>query len=402
MWRRNISQDTRFELGCERSEEPIPLKDKRWNKVLVAITEDWFALSHFKPLLAALQRTANEVVLATRCATGKSELEDLGLKVRHVDYHRKSVNPLSQLATARQLEKIIEAEKPDVVHLVAMVPIVSGSIASWRQRPPRLVLHVTGLGHLFNSNSPHVQLARQVALAAVGRRLKQQPRWIFAENPDDLVDLSRYGIETGSRTTILGGAGVDPEEFPAMPPPNNSIVRAAFVGRLIRSKGLDVVVAAYDLLEERGVPLMIDLYGRHDAGNPEALSTETIESWSARPGINWHGQTNDVPSVWSRTDIALMPARTREGMPRSLLEAASCARPVVVTDVPGPRHFVEGGKQGILVPPDDPVSLADALQRLVENPELRKSMGAAARERLLENYTKEAVETAIEEAYARL
>lgn len=375
---------------------------RRWNKVLVVISEDWFAVSHFKPLLSALQRLAGDVVLVARCAEDRATLEALGVRVVHLDFHRKSLDPRNQLATAHMLEAILKEERPDVLHLVALLPIVTGCLASWRVHPQALVLHVTGLGHLFISSRLRARAVRFAVTQLIRYRLHHQPSWILAENPDDLIELRRYGIDATDRTTILGGAGIDPGEFPEMPQPNNAVPRAAYIGRLIRSKGIDVVIAAHDILARRGIELSIDLYGRHDLDNPEALNMEVIKEWARRPNVHWHGQTSDVPTVWRWTDIAIMPARTREGMPRALLEAASCGRPLVVSDVPGPRHFLTDGTEGLLVPPDDAPALADALQRLIEDPNLRQRMGSAARRRLVGAFTCTTVEAEIESAYARL
>jgi glycosyltransferase involved in cell wall biosynthesis len=171
---------------------------------------------------------------------------------------------------------------------------------------------------------------------------------------------------------------------------------------MIRPKGVDVLMAAFDRLAGRGEPLRLELCGRSDEGNPDAIAADVLAAWCELSGTRWHGHVADVREVWQRADIFVLPTRDREGMPRALLEAAACARPLVVTNVPGSRHFVRDGVEGFVVPPDDPVALADALQCLARDPELRKRMGEAARLRLLHGFTEAHVKQSLRAAYQSL
>ena len=177
---------------------------------------------------------------------------------------------------------------------------------------------------------------------------------------------------------------------------------AAFVGRMIRPKGIDVLMEALDRLKRRGVPLRLELYGGSDAGNPEALPVEDLKAWCANRNAQWFGHVSDVREIWRRADIFVLPARSREGMPRALLEAAASARPLIVTDVPGCRHFVRHGVEGFLVPPGNADALAVALERLARDPDLRKRMGEAARLRLLHGFTEAQVKQSLRAAYTSL
>jgi len=120
---------------------------------------------------------------------------------------------------------------------------------------------------------------------------------------------------------------------------------------------------------------------------------------NTRLGVAWHGPIEDVRDVWRNCEIAVVPTRTREGMPRVMLEAASCGRALIVTDVPGCRHFVRDGIEGFVVPPDDVEALAAAMDQLAQNPELRQMMGHAARERVLSGYTEQHVKVAVLNIY---
>jgi glycosyltransferase involved in cell wall biosynthesis len=168
---------------------------------------------------------------------------------------------------------------------------------------------------------------------------------------------------------------------------------------MIRPKGVDVLMDAANLLSRRGVPLAIELHGDTDDGNPEAVPAETLARWANGGDRRFMGFTKDVAAIWRHADIFVLPAPPREGMPRALLEAASCARAIVVTDVPGCRHFVRNGIEGLVVPPGDAAALADALETLASDRDLRERLGRAARERVLSGYTEAHVEAGIEQAY---
>jgi glycosyltransferase involved in cell wall biosynthesis len=167
-------------------------------------------------------------------------------------------------------------------------------------------------------------------------------------------------------------------------------------------KGVDVLMAAHQLLSARGNPVQLSLYGDADPLTHRAISRETLLEWGSRPHVTWHGSTSDVRAVWRDHDIAVIPSRRREGLPRTLLEAAACGRPVIVTDVPGSRHFVRDGVEGLIVPPEDPAALADAIARLASDPALRQRMGTAARDRILSGFTETHVMNAVAQTYENL
>ncbi len=372
-------------------------------KILVCITEDWFALTHFRGLLSTLAAIGSEVVVATRSSGRLSEIEALGCRPIGFDFQRSSLSPLRQAATVRRLARLISAERPDVVHAIAMQSLViTGLALRFVTYRPSVMLHLTGLGFLGISETAAARLVRPLAMRQLAWVLRRPNAWLIAENPDDVAFLVEGGAGPGNRVTLLGGAGIDPDAFPALPPTGNAVPVAAFVGRMIRSKGVDVLVEAARRLSERGVQIAVSLYGKTDDDNPDAVPTRQLEAWHGNGRVTWHGFVSDIGAVWRVSDIAVLPAITREGMPRAVLEAAASARPLIVTDVPGCRHFVRHGVEGLIVPPGDPDALADALGTLAPDADLRARLGAAARQRVLDGFTTAQVAAATRDAYASL
>ncbi len=372
-------------------------------KILVVIAEDWFAVSHFVPLLRELSSFGREVVVATRSSGLFHEIAKLGVRTRGFDFHRGSLNVPKLLRVRSALARLIEEERPDVVHAIAMQTMVMTSLAlsACGYRPSAVMLHLTGLGYLGHSRSPLATIVRPLARAALRRCAMTQNAWLIAENSDDLTRMIADGVASQARTGIVPGAGVDPAVFPHAPAPLNSVPRAAYVGRMLLSKGVHILVEAHRLLRTRGVPLDLALYGATDAGSRQAIPRETLEQWKRQSGVAWHSNTDDVAGVWRAADIAVVPALGGDGMPRAMLEAASSGRPLVVSDVPGCRQFLRDGIEGFLVPPGDARALAQQIALLATDPELRARMGAAARRRLLESYTTEAVRKSIKDIYAK-
>ncbi len=371
-------------------------------KILVVIAEDWFALSHFAPLLQELSSLGGEVVVATRSSGRFQEIAKIGVRTREFDFHRGSLNAATLLRVRNGLARLIEEERPDVVHAIALQTMVMASLAlsASGHKPSAVILHLTGLGYLGHSRSPVAAMVRPLVRAALRRCVTTQNAWLIAENSDDLTRMIADGAALPARAAIVPGAGVDPELFPQSPAPTHAVPRAAYVGRMLLSKGVHILVEAQRLLQARGVPVDLALYGAADSGSRQAIPRETLEQWNRQSGVAWHGATDDVAGVWRASDIAVVPALGGDGMPRAMLEAASSGRPLVVSDVPGCREFLRDGIEGFLAPPGDPDALARQIARLAADAALRARMGTAARRRVLESYTTDAVRKSIRDIYA--
>ena len=323
--------------------------------ILLCITEDWFALSHFRPLIQVLRTLSGRLVVATNVGEGRAALEALGAEVRPFDFSRAP--------------------------------------------PRRTVYHLTGAGFLVTGTSLASRVLKPVALTIVRAALARPAAQLFVENPDDrdLICGTRDALR--ARVRIIPGAGVEPEAFPAMPPTGNARPVAAYVGRMLRSKGVHVLAEAARKLHSDGVAVDVHLHGPTD-DNPESIPPAELDRWGGTDGApDWRGRTGDVAGVWRHSDICVMAPLVREGMPRAMLEAASCGRPLVVSDVAGCRHFVADGVNGLVVPPGNADALADAIRRLAENQDLAQKLGAAARQKLVAEYSADAVRAAIRAAY---
>ena len=217
--------------------------------------------------------------------------------------------------------------------------------------------------------------ARCSALSSDDGCAATETRYLF-ENTDDPRE---FGLANSPTVTIVPGAGVDPQDFPPSPEPAAPPLKVAVVARMIDAKGIADAVAAVRRARALGAPVELDLYGAPDPSNRRSCSEAELRQWSAEPGIRWHGATADVAEVWRTHHVAMLLTWYREGVPRSLIEAAACGRPIVTTDSPGCRDLVRDGQEGMLVPLRDVEAAARALVELAGNPDLRAQLGAPRR-----------------------
>jgi glycosyltransferase involved in cell wall biosynthesis len=378
------------------SADPFP---ELCRKAALVISDDRLVLSRFRPLIAVLKTVAHSLVVVTASSGRLGEIEALGARVIDFDFAGRSHNPVNHAAAAWSLARILEAESPDVVHLVAERPIALGGVALKLVAVPHVVVHATGEVAVANTTGWRQRLVRSASLRLLAALVRRPSSYLLVENPDELALLRAAGADPGPRFAILGGAGVDAQAFPPLPPPANQIPVAAYVGPMSRSGGLDLLMDAYDRLATRGRRLQLELCGSCDDDVADAADSQAISNWCTRRGARWQGQVGDIVDLWRRADFLVLPQRSGGNICRALLEAAACARPMIVSDVPGSRHFVRHGVEGLVVPPTSIGALANAMQQLLADAESRVRMGEAARLRLLHGFTEAHVKHVLRASY---
>jgi glycosyltransferase involved in cell wall biosynthesis len=201
---------------------------------------------------------------------------------------------------------------------------------------------------------------------------------IVVQNPDDGAVLARLGIDP-RRIVLIRGSGVDAARFAPLPEPSAATVTVALVARMLRGKGVLDAVGAIRRLRADGLAIELVLAGTPDPDSRDSLTEPELSAIAAEPGIEWLGRVGDVRTVWARAAIAVLPSTYGEGLPRALLEAAACGRPIITTDTPGCREVVRHGENGLLVPPHDVAALAEAIAALAADPARRQAMGRTGR-----------------------
>ena len=339
------------------------------------VTEDWYFVSHRLPMALAAQRAGYQVHVATRVKAHGAEIEAHGFRLHPLHWQRGSINPMNVASIVRQVRNLYRRLNPDIVHHVALQPAIVGSLAATGLPLVRLNA-LAGLGFVFTSRDPSALLMRPV-LATLARVLfNHRLSAVLVQNPDDRLAVQALGVGA-DHVHVIAGSGVDTDALKPLPEPEGEVT-AAFVGRLLDDKGVRPLVEAQALIASHGDSIRLLIAGDRDPANPASIPAEEVEGWKQRPGVELLGQVSGIEKVWARAHVAVLPSR-REGLPKSLLEAAAFGRPIVATDVPGCREIARHDVNAFLVPPDDPVALADAISVLARDPALRARLGAAGR-----------------------
>ncbi len=370
-------------------------------KIILSSNTEWYLYNFRRALGQFLMQRGWEVVMVSPPGPYAEKLRGMGFRWLQWDLGRKTLTPWTELSALRQLTRIYRREHPHIVHHHTIKPALYGSLAARAARVPGIVSSITGRGYLFLGNHPGV------------RALRWAVRWLYRyafaaencvaifENPNDRDYFIQKRMIPAARAVLIPGVGVDAEKFAPTPQPDGVPI-VIHASRMLWDKGVGVLVDAARLLHQRGVRVRVALVGRPDPGNPASIPAETLRAWHEEGVIEYWEFRDDMPAVYAQAAIVTLPSMYAEGIPTVLLEAAACARPIVTTTMPGCRDFITEGYNGLLVPPNDPAALADALEKLIRSPELRARMGAAGRQRVLEKYTNNLVNTATLAVYRQL
>lgn len=355
--------------------------------LLYLVTEDWYFLSHRLPMASAARRAGYDVHVATHLNDAGGEIERHGFTLHDLAWRRGSMNPFDLVSIILAIRALYDRLNPDLVHHVALQPAIIGSLAASGRRFKRLNA-LAGLGFGFTSRSAKATMIRPVLAALLRVLLKNPDASVLVQNPDDAAAIGALGVPK-DHVFLIPGSGVDTGKLSSLPEPEGPIT-VAFVGRLLADKGIRMLIAAHDLLTAQGMPVRLLVAGDGDPANPASISTSEIAQWKERPGVEMLGHVADIQSVWKRAHIAVLPSR-REGLPKSLLEAAACGRPIVATDVPGCREIARDGVNALLVPPDDAPALAAAIRQLADDADLRRRFGDAGRRMVEAEFSSERI-----------
>lgn len=362
------------------------------------VTEDWYFLSHRLPMARAAHRAGYEVHVVTHVNKGAAAIEAEGFRLHSVVWHRGSVNPLAFLSNILAVRRHYKAIVPDLAHHVALQPTIVGSLAAIGLPCMRLNA-LAGLGFAFTSSNLKARLVRPI-LRTLLRLVLGHPRAaVLVQNPDDWAAVSGLGI-ADDKIFVIRGSGVEADKLTPMPEPEGTVT-AAFVGRLLEDKGIRALIETHGILQRRGTPVRLLIAGDPDPANPVSIPPQEIAAWARQPGVELLGHVADIRDVWQRAHIAVLPSR-REGLPKSLLEAAACGRPIVATDVPGCREVAQPGVNALLVPSDDANALADAIAQLAADADLRRRFGAAGRALVEREFSADRIGRDIVALYDRL
>ncbi|MCW8305516.1 glycosyltransferase family 4 protein [Acidiphilium sp. PA] len=351
----------------------------RSRHLVYLIGEDWFFASHFYARARAARAAGWHVSVITRTGAAASGLRAEGFDIHGVDFKRARLDPIAEFGLARRIAALYRELRPDLVHHVALKPILLGSIAARIAGVPAIINAPVGQGFVFASRSAKARLLRPFVSTALRATIGARGAIAVFENEEDRRAMISAGAIRADHTALIRGAGVDLVRFrPHVP--NAAPIRIVLGARMLRDKGIREFIEAAAILHGQGAEFI--LAGMPDPGNPASLAEADLR---AARHVTWIGRCDDMAALFATCHIACLPSY-REGLPKFLLEAMACGLPCVATDVTGCRDAVAADRTGLLVPPRDAPALAAALARLIADPSLRATLGQAGRARAAQLY----------------
>ncbi|MDQ8022490.1 MAG: glycosyltransferase family 4 protein [Moraxellaceae bacterium] len=345
-------------------------------RIVLFANTDWYLFNFRLALATALKAAGHEVVLLSPPGEWGERLRAAGHDWRPFPFARHGLNPFAELAVLWRLWRLYRALRPDVVHHFTIKCVLYGSVAAKCAGVRKVVNAITGLGHVMMSGSWKARLLRPLILT-VYRVLFAGCDIVF-QNRDNLALFQRLGVLRRARAHLVPGSGVNLARFDTAPPPADQSPVVLMVARLLWAKGVATFVEAAAAVRRERPEVEFWLAGDRDDSNPDCIPQAQVERWAADGDVRFLGHREDIPQLNVRASIAALPSHG-EGLPRTLIEAAASARPLLASDVPGCRDIVRHAENGLLFPRGDAAALAAAVLRLLDDPAMARRMGLAAR-----------------------
>ena len=359
-------------------------------KLFIVVNVDYFFLSHRKDIALRAIKEGYDVTIVAE-DTGKSEeIISLGLKFINLPIDKTGTNIFKELKTFKFLYSLFKKEKPDIVHLVGLKTILWGGLAAKLVKVKGLVTAVSGLGVMF-SPEYNKKLMPKAILRVLRFIHNRKNTYCVFHNTDD-IDLflnnkiidSKYCIRTM-------GSGINLNQYSYREEPKSDKLRVLFTARMVEDKGVLVLIDAANILRDKYQDKVEFLLCGGLETNPLAVSKEKLDELCDGNYIQWLGKRSDVKELLESSHVFAFPSYYKEGLPKSCIEAAAIGRPIITCDSVGCKDTVIDGETGFLVPIKDSKAVAEKLDILFSNAELRKTMGIRSRKYAEEKFSIEDV-----------
>lgn len=365
-----------------------PLDTNKRHSLLYVVNVDWYFLLHWVDRAVAVRESGLDVHIATNVTSVENarKLGAFGFKVHHVPFSRSSMNPFRDIRSIFSLWQTFRNIRPEIAHCVTIKPVIYGGLICRLLEIP-FAASIVGLGTVFARESATSRAVWAVLPHMIALTMSRGRSIVMFENRHDRDVLVKHGGIDFGKTVVLPGAGVDLERFVYMPEIERGTFKILFASRLLKSKGLEVLVKATERLNEAGIRAELHVAGITDLDSNDRIPLGTINEWRSQGKLIWHGNVPDIERLIASSNVVCLPTTYGEGIPRILIEAAACGRTAISTDIPGCREFVNDGVDGLLIPPNHEGALVAALKQLAADPHKRERMGLAGRAKVVKHYS---------------
>jgi glycosyltransferase involved in cell wall biosynthesis len=354
---------------------------------------DWYLYNFRLSTALRLKSEGHEVVMLSPPGEFGARFDTHGLRWIQLAMDRSSLNPVREAALIRTLTRVLREERPDLLHNFTVKCAIYGAIAARAAGVPAVVNAVAGMGYVFASDRMLARTLRPMVKLLMRGTLGGKQSRLILQNPDDADAFVRARLVPEHHIRVIRSSGVNLERFlPVQPIDEPRPLRVLLAARLLWEKGIGEYIEAARMLRAQGRNIDFVIAGSPDPGNPRSVSREQVEGWAADGLVDWRGHVEDMPALMRSVDVIALPSYYREGVPKSLIEAAACGLAVVTTNLPGCREVVrEHGVDGLHVEPRCARSLADRLVQLDDDRVLLRRLGDRARQNALEHFDEQMV-----------
>ena len=349
-------------------------------KIIYFISEDWVFLNHRFDLAKKIISSGFKLSLITKVSNYKKEIEEKKINVINLKTERGSLNIRKSLKDIYKIFKIYKKLKPDIVHHFGIRQIVHGNIAARLAGIKKSYNSITGLGSVFISGNI---ILKFFILTVLKISLLFKKSYILVQNKHDF-DFVKKKLPN-KNNILLPASGVDTNKFLQTKEPKGNVI-FLFASRIIKDKGIIELIEATKQLKSQKKKFELYIAGSPDFQNKSTVSHVQLKTWESLGYIRYLGLVKDMEQLYKKVHVGILPSY-REGLPKSLLEAASSGKPIITTDVPGCNEIVKNEFNGLIVPPKDSNELMKAMKKLILNKKLRISMGKKGRELIKKNFS---------------
>jgi glycosyltransferase involved in cell wall biosynthesis len=366
---------------------------------------DWYLYNFRLATALRLQADGHDVVMLSPPGEFGSRFAAHGLRWVTLPMDRASLNPFREAVTLCQLVRVLRQEQPNLLHSFTLKCAIYGAFAARLARIQFTINAVAGMGYVFTSNSVKARVLRPLVKAMLRVALGSDRSLLILQNPDDAVAFIAENLVAPQKIRVILSSGVDTARFHPVERQSNGRerLRVLLAARLLWEKGIQEFVEAAVLLREQGRDTEFILAGMPDAGNPRSVTLAQVQQWADAGLVRWLGHVEDMPALLNTVDLMALPSYYREGVPKSLVEAAACGLAIVTTDLPGCREVVkQHGVDGLHVEPRNSRALAERIIQLDDDRELLLRLGRCARQKALTDFDERLVIQRTLNVYAEL
>jgi len=364
----------------------LDLKSKQKIKLIITANTGWYIYNFRIDLIKYLKLKKYEIYIICPNDRYSKKLKNMGLNVINWELNRKSLNPFIELLSILHLIKIYIKIKPNIVHHFTLKACIYGSLSASLFSKTKIINSITGLGPLFLSRNKLIRLVYFV--------FKSLFRYIFNNLSDRVIFQNKYdrkkylqlNITSSDKSIIIPGSGINTDYFKPYPKEYDiKEFKLLFPARIIKEKGIIELIKACKLLWEIKLPIKLFIAGELDYGNRSVLKTKELKKLKNLKNISLLGHVDNMRDLYNKIDVVVLPS-WREGLSRSLLEAASMEKGIITTNVPGCRDIIEHNKTGLIVNVRSPIEIKDSILNFYKNNFLIKKYGKAAREKVIKYF----------------